>query len=156
MLKPINETLFGMEERVLSCRFSRESIKKIQSFSTSQPTHCYVYTSRLLRSGLLRELKLVLRYHFLLDRLSAVIGFERSYPTMTQARQLVDQGFIILGPLVQENGSLSFICAKLSRLSPAKDVVEKEASVLIGASNIDQNLLSIFLSTTFGFFPKSI
>jgi hypothetical protein len=27
---------------------------------------------------------------------------------MTQARQLVDQGFIILGPLVQENDSLSF------------------------------------------------
>jgi len=45
--------------------------------------------------------------------LSAVIRSERSYPAMPRARQLVHKRFIILGPLVQENGSLNFIIALL-------------------------------------------
>lgn len=81
--------------------------QNIQPISTSKLSHCYVYTSRLLRSDLLRVLKLVLRHDFLLDRLSAVIRSKRSYPAMLLAEQLVHQRFTIPGPLVQRNVSLN-------------------------------------------------
>ena len=76
----------------------------------------YITISTLLaylRGNLPRNLKLVLRYDFPLEMLSAVIRSERSYPAMPLARQLVHKRFIILGPLVQENGSLNFINALL-------------------------------------------
>lgn len=61
-----------------------------------------------------------MRYNFPLEMLSAVIWSERSYPAMRLAPQLVHKRFIILGPLVQENGSLNFIFALLM-LTPKKD-----------------------------------
>ena len=45
---------------------------------------------------------------FLLKMLSGVILPKRSYPAMPRAGQLVHQGFIILGPLVQKNTFLNF------------------------------------------------
>ena len=45
--------------------------------------------------------------------LSAVIDFERSYPTMLLVQQLEHQRFTILGPLVQKNDSLSFFAQLL-------------------------------------------
>ena len=80
----------------------------IQPISTSKLLHCCPYTSRLLRSNLLRALKLVLRNDFPLDRPSAVIRSKRSYTAVLLAQQLVDQRFIIPGPLVQRDDSLSF------------------------------------------------
>ncbi len=79
----------------------------IQLISTDRLTHCGAHTPRLLRSGLLRRLELVLRHGFLLDRLPAVIRSKRSYPAMPLAGQLADQRFTIPGPLVQRNDSLN-------------------------------------------------
>ena len=78
-------------------------------FSTSKLIYYYFFTSRLSRGNLPRTKKLVLRSDFLLEMLSAVILSKRSYPAMPLLRQLVDQRFIIPGPLVQRNGSLNFI-----------------------------------------------
>jgi hypothetical protein len=87
-----------------TCRFVNSCIQLI---STDRLTHCGAYTPRLLRSGLLRRLELVLRHGFLLDRLPAVIRSKRSYPAMPLAGQLADQRFTIPGPLVQRNDSLN-------------------------------------------------
>ena len=79
----------------------------IQPISTGRLRYRCLCTPRLLRSGLLRVTKLVLRYDFLLDRLSAVLRSKRSYPAMLMAEQLVHQRFTIPGPLVQRNASLN-------------------------------------------------
>ncbi len=75
--------------------------------STSQLADYSAYTPRLSRGSLPRSLKLFLRHHFPLYRLSAVLGSELSSPAMPLARQLVYQRFITPGPLVQWDGSLS-------------------------------------------------
>lgn len=67
---------------------------------------CFSYTKK----------KLVLSTQFPLDRRSAVLDFERSCPTVPLARQLVDQGFTFLGPLVQEKVTLSFQTPKEDRI----------------------------------------
>ena len=56
--------------------------------------------------------KLVLRYKFPLEMLSAVPYSKRNYSAMPLARQLIHQRFVILGPLVQENGSRNFLHPK--------------------------------------------
>ncbi len=56
--------------------------------------------------------KFVLRYQFPLKMLSAVPESKRNYSAMLLAKQLIDQRFVILGPLVQENDSLNFLHPK--------------------------------------------
>jgi hypothetical protein len=81
--------------------------------STSKLLSHDIYTPCLFRSDLLRYWRLVLGPDFPLDRLSAVLPLERSYPAVPLARQLVHQRFPILGPLVQKNDSFS-----LNRFEP--------------------------------------
>ena len=86
------------------------------SISAGKLHHYWLYIPRLLRVSLTRRKKLVLSKQFPLDRRSAVLEFKRSYPAVPRARQLVDQGFICLGPLVQEAVTLSFQTPKEDRI----------------------------------------
>ena len=112
--------------------------------STSRLFHYCGSTPRLFRSGLLRHLKLVLRFDFLLDRLSAVVRSERSYPAVPLARQLVHQRFIILGPLVQENASLSFSSPKKDRIRTVSQRTKPNSrTAFIGEQPNPWNLLQL-------------
>ena len=75
-------------------------------------TYYYAYTVHLLRSSLLRKIKLVLDRDCLLEMLSAVVTPKRNYPAMLLAKQLVHQRFVVFGPLVQEHDLRSFIHPK--------------------------------------------
>ena len=134
--------------------FLFRSVKKkhMQNISASKLAHCWFYTSRLSRGVLPRIAKLVLRLKFPLDRHSAVLYFERSHPAVPLARQLVNQGFTILGPLVQKNDSLSFLAV----IDHHRQRPKKIGSVLfLNALNPTHVPLSSANSRTLGIFFNS-
>ena len=93
--------------------------------------------------------KLVLSAQFPLDRRSAVLAFERSYPAVPLARQLVDQGFTILGPLVQKNDTLNFYTPKEDRIRTVSQRTKPNSrTTFIGEQPNPWNLLQLQVVTS--------
>ena len=123
--------------------------KNKKPISAGKLENYFSHVSRLSRVSLTRKKKLVLSRQFPLDRHSAVLDFKRSYPALPLVRQLVDQRFTSLGPLVQERETLSFHTPKEDRIRTVSQRTKPNSrTTFIGEQPNPWNLLQLQVVTS--------